>query len=477
MKLTTVFFDIGGTIETFQSSPELRKKRTPLFRDCLQHAGIVLRITDDELFRKINDGLADYQRWNRQSLVELSPNEIWSKYVFREDRIPDLQLEPIAEELCFLFETEYFARVIRPEVPLVLHEIQRMGLRIGCISNTLSITQVPHTLERYGILSAFDPIILSSQFGHRKPDPSIFYHAARKLCQPTGSMVYVGDKINRDTLGATRAGFRLAIKISHKFDDGDADLGAEPHAYINSLTELLPILEETMQADKRFFTPEFERRKIKAIFFDAGNILYHKPRKGRNIKRFIARNHLKAAVDVRLEKRKLKELTFQGVIDRQDYYEGIIRLYDVTDPVLLAEGAEALQKDATTVEIMPGVPATMHALKKRGYILGIISDTATPIHVKMDWFAKGGFGTVFDSFISSKELGTRKPAALIYEEASKRVGLQISDAVFVGHKASELRGAREFGLKTIAFNYDKNAKADRYIERFEDLLDVDILTT
>jgi len=475
MNLSTVFFDIGGTIETFRYDRDLRRANTPLLRKCFEKAGISFDLSDEALCDLISDGVAAYQKWNRQSLIELPGIEIWSQYVLRELAVPQKKLASIAEELCYLYETRYFMREMRPEAPEVLRKIKELGLSIGCISNTLSLTQVPATLKNYGILNFFNPVVLSSDFGHRKPDPSIFYHAARILNQPTGGMVYVGDKINRDILGAVRSGFRLSVKIDHEYDDGEVDLGATPHAKINTLLDLIPLLEEELEADHRKTGRRSGPGKIKGIFFDAGNILYHKPRKGRNIRRFIARHKLKAVADVRKEKAKLKELAFQGVIDRYEFYEKVIRLYGVTDPDILAEGITALVKDATTVEIIPGVPETLKALKKKGYILGIISDTATPIQEKINWFTQGGFGNVFDSFISSKELGTRKPAPVIYEEAFTRVGLKVDEAVFVGHKASEIKGAREVGLKTIAFNFDRNARADVYIEKFSDLLEVELL--
>jgi hypothetical protein len=40
----------------------------------------------------------------------------------------------------------------------------------------------------------------------------------------------------------------------------------------------------------------------------------------------------------------------------------------------------------------------------------------------------------------------------------------------VGHKVSELAGARAVGMQTVAFNYDKDAQADHFIEKFSDLL-------
>jgi FMN phosphatase YigB (HAD superfamily) len=45
----------------------------------------------------------------------------------------------------------------------------------------------------------------------------------------------------------------------------------------------------------------------------------------------------------------------------------------------------------------------------------------------------------------------------------------------VGHRVSELDGARAVGMQTIAFNYDKDASADFFIEKFCDLLKVPVL--
>jgi FMN phosphatase YigB (HAD superfamily) len=55
------------------------------------------------------------------------------------------------------------------------------------------------------------------------------------------------------------------------------------------------------------------------------------------------------------------------------------------------------------------------------------------------------------------------------------LGIQPDEAIFVGHKASELRGARAVGMKTVAFNYDDGAEADMYVEHFGDLLKLPLI--
>ena len=108
--------------------------------------------------------------------------------------------------------------------------------------------------------------------------------------------------------------------------------------------------------------------------------------------------------------------------------------------------------------------------------MGIVTDTANTLHAKIAWFESGGIGNIWDSIISSRDIGARKPDPKIYHAALEQLGLQAEEAVFIGHKATELEGARAVGMKTIGFNYEENAKADFYIESFLELLDVPIIS-
>jgi FMN phosphatase YigB (HAD superfamily) len=57
----------------------------------------------------------------------------------------------------------------------------------------------------------------------------------------------------------------------------------------------------------------------------------------------------------------------------------------------------------------------------------------------------------------------------------QQLGIRADQAIFVGHKASELEGARNTGITTVAINYEPQAKADFYIQNFSDLADLHIL--
>ncbi|MBA4385238.1 MAG: hypothetical protein C0410_10925 [Anaerolinea sp.] len=469
MSLKEIFFDMGGTIQNFWTNRELKVKSIPAFRDTFLRAGINFELNDEALTDLVSSGITSYHKWNRESRIELKPFEVWKKFVLKEYQFPDETLGSIAEDLTYLYETTFYYREMRPEIPEVLAAIKSMGLSMGIISNTQSQRQVPDNLTQYGIIDYFSPIVLTSQYGLRKPDPSIFYYAARLAKVPTGSCMYIGDKINRDILGARRAGFRSAIKILHIFDDGEPDFGATPDAEIENMTQLIPIIEQELEKDKFIIKIE-SNQKIKAVFFDAGDILYHRPQKQLNFNEYLSKIDHTPDPELDRKLKVIRELAFQGKLDRHDYYRQSVQLHGISDEKSITDGVTALDLDDDTVSIFEGVPETIKALKEKGLILGIITDTALTPAIKLKWFEDNGFGYIWDIIISSKDLGIRKPAPILYEEAITQAGIKPDEAIFVGHKATELEGARNIGLKTIAFNYEKKAIADKYIQSFGDLI-------
>jgi HAD superfamily hydrolase (TIGR01509 family) len=164
------------------------------------------------------------------------------------------------------------------------------------------------------------------------------------------------------------------------------------------------------------------------------------------------------------------------VISQSQHRQAILHLYGITDPELVDRGSRAMEKDDNDIQFFKGVRDTLKQLKERGYLLGIITDTANPIHVKLAWFERGGFGHVWDSIISSQEFGFEKPDPRIYAAALQQLGLSADQAVFVGHCPEELNGASLAGMKTIAFNYEATTMADVYIEKFSDLLTVPVIS-
>jgi putative hydrolase of the HAD superfamily len=472
MTILAVFFDMGGTIETFRFTREMRLKATSGFKRLLNSKGIDLHLSNNELFELISSGLDYYHKWAIDSLIELPPSRVWKEYILVDYPQFFPILDQIGEELMYWIETNYYERSLRSEIPFVLDKLSKMGMVIGLISNVCSLSQVPENLRKYGIIRYFDTIVTSSGYGRRKPDPSIFHQAAFLAKIPTSRCAYVGDRITRDIIGSKKAGFRLAIQITHDFEHGEIDEGAQPDAVIQSMDEIINIIQEENLLKK---SSPSDSLPIKAFLFDAGDILYHRPKSGHHLRSFLNEIGL-VDIEIPIDKKKqLRDQAYKGLISQNQQREEIMFYLGITDPQLVQRGCQALEDDDNNVIFFPGVQETLRTLKQNGFLLGIITDTANPISVKLRWFENGGFADVWDSIVSSHEIGIEKPDPKIYQAALDHLGLKPHQAVFVGHNPIELDGANKIGMTTVAFNQDPGAKADFSITHFNDLLSIQFM--
>ena len=251
------------------------------------------------------------------------------------------------------------------------------------------------------------------------------------------------------------------------FEHGEEDNGAIPDVVIDDMRELVEIIHQENK-----LAPRIPEGEIRAFVFDAGDILYFRPERRRLFTEFLTSLEIDPAINHEEEREALAFQAYRGLLSQDEYREQILRVYGVSHPDDIEQGKKVLQADEDNVCFFEGVADTLHQLKAQGYLLGIVTDTANTISSKLHWFEKGGFGQVWDSIISSMEFGTRKPDAILYQAVLRQLNLTADQAVFVGHKSSELAGAQAVGMHTVAFNFDADAKADITIEHFSELANI-----
>lgn len=247
MNISAVIFDMGGTLEDVCYDAALRKAAMPGILVVLERAGIILTPDHDMLFRAIIARNTEYKIWSEAREIELSALDIWTEWNLRDFNVSRVALEPVAEELSYLWETTFFSRSLRPDAVATLHSLREKGYRLGVISNTSSRTQVSRTLEAYGIAEYFDQVVLSSIEGVRKPARAIFDIALMKMGVTPDCTAYVGDTLSRDVIGSRRAGYALAIQIESfltPLSDSKIGSGTEKPDYrIDKLSEIPEILD------------------------------------------------------------------------------------------------------------------------------------------------------------------------------------------------------------------------------------------
>lgn len=214
-----------------------------------------------------------------------------------------------------------------------------------------------------------------------------------------------------------------------------------------------------------------QMENLKALLFDAGDVIYHRPRRGALLNPFLAKMGLPKMPPDAETLAKLKRQAHGGEITKEQYQDEILALNGVSDHLTRLVGRHILDDEQKDIEFFAGVPQTLHRLKAAGLRLGIVTNTFDVTADKLGWFRRVGINTLWDSFATSCELKVCKPDPRIYLAALEPLHVQPQQAAFVGHAAAELQGAKALGLVTIAFNRDNPAvSADYVINNFSDLL-------
>jgi HAD superfamily hydrolase (TIGR01509 family) len=216
------------------------------------------------------------------------------------------------------------------------------------------------------------------------------------------------------------------------------------------------------------------RSVIRGLIFDMGDVLFDATLWRRWLLQQVHRLGHTAGYD-----------EFFGVWDRQfleDVHRGLHQYQDAFNWFLLSQGLSRAQiteiQSASHIRRaeleaasrpFPGVRRTLGQLHANGMPMAVLSDSERTADQIAAALTRLGLGGYFRAIVSSVELGQVKPHPATYEAALRALRLPASAVAFIGHDAEELTGAAQAGCKTIAFNYESQARADDRLERFSDL--------
>jgi HAD superfamily hydrolase (TIGR01509 family) len=216
---------------------------------------------------------------------------------------------------------------------------------------------------------------------------------------------------------------------------------------------------------------------FQALVFDMGDVLYDATLWRRWLWQLLARMDLHANYHslFKIWDTEYLDAVHRGSRDYQQAFAAFLRSLGLDDGLIdeveAASQARRRELDAT-LRPLPGVRATLAKLHAVGVPLAVLSDSESSGPQLEARLAKLGLADCFTAVVSSCDLKHTKPDSRCYAAALAALGTPSTRTAFVGHDAEELAGARRVGMPTIAFNYEPDAQADVYIERFEQLLDL-----
>lgn len=147
-----------------------------------------------------------------------------------------------------------FAKILRPQVRPLLHQLQAMGVRIALASSS-PMRNIRQVLRECQLTEFFSVIVSGEQFEKSKPDPEIYLHTMETLgCRPEECLI-IEDSTYGVQAGAAAGGIVAALRDDRfPFDQSRAQL------HIGSLAEIPALVA-------------CGGRKVRAAFFDIDGTL------------------------------------------------------------------------------------------------------------------------------------------------------------------------------------------------------------
>jgi len=212
MDIQAIAFDVNGTlieILTEEGKEEIYRAAGHF----LTYQGIDLRRHEvRDLYFQI---LKDQQKSSPEAHPEYDAVAIWRKIV--QDHMTDYTRNLPAEKLAQipLFLAEMSRGISRRRLELYPHVREMLDSLRGRFPLAL-VTDAQSAyargeLHKVGILDYFDPIIVSGDFGYRKPDRRLFQVALDGMGVAPERTLYVGNDMFRDVYGAREAGMKTML--------------------------------------------------------------------------------------------------------------------------------------------------------------------------------------------------------------------------------------------------------------------------
>ncbi len=234
--IEAIFLDVGNTMRIVIKDQEFSQQAK---KDLMALVGTSQ--PEDLFFQGLESRWEAYRKQSKASLIEASEKELWTKWLLPD--YPAEKIAPVSGKLTRLWRDRDGKRIPRPDVKSTVIELHKRGYTLGIIANTITETEIPDWMEADGLTQYFKAVVLSSKVGTRKPDPEIYWEAARRVGVDPSRCAYVGDNPSRDVEGTQRAGFGMMIILLEPATLAKEPSNGEvkPDYTIHTTSELLDI--------------------------------------------------------------------------------------------------------------------------------------------------------------------------------------------------------------------------------------------
>jgi beta-phosphoglucomutase len=413
LRYDMVIFDVGGTLIGFHEQAPfqgfLREVGLPASDEAARHFHrrlISIIVAERDRAQGLGADEEDLTAWWRSNFEKTWPDR------------PDLA----ARMLRWLFEGR-FDRLFSDVLP-ALGALRDLGMPLGVLSNFG--TQLPAILERLGLASFFEFVIVSAVVGVAKPDQRIFDLAVTEAGQARKRLLYVGDHIGDDIEGAQGAGLD-AVLIDRRDRHREALCPR-----IHSLLDLVAYVRPPV-------------RPAPAIIFDMdGVVLDSMPTHLLTWQQTLS----PLGIDLNAEDLYPLEGVPTEATARRLTEKFLGQACSEEEARCLAGAKRTLFRQIFRPALVPGIAPLLHDLNGRGYRLGLVTGSARS--VVEESLVPTGVADLFQAVVAGDQVARGKPHPEPYRTAANQLGLSPSECLAVENAPLGIRSARAAGMRCVA---------------------------
>jgi putative hydrolase of the HAD superfamily len=247
MAIKGILFDLYGTlidIETDESLEEIYRG----IAHYLTYQGVYLHRW--EVRDRYYQIMKQQREESGEEYPEIDVEAIWNTFLEQEGIKAAPARRDLVRILVHLYRGISRKRLqLFPDVKRVLDDLQP-HYRMAVISDAQPGYALPE-IKAVGLDGYFDPILISADYGFRKPDARLFAKSLDILKLTPAEVIYVGNDMYRDIYGASRLGIKTLFVDSNQgaksyenvIPDYFAPRFEEVLKGVEAITKVLPMKE------------------------------------------------------------------------------------------------------------------------------------------------------------------------------------------------------------------------------------------
>ncbi len=212
MEIRALLFDVNGTLIDIETDERMEECYRAIAH-FLTYQGIGLRRGEvrDLYFQIMKEQFAA----STEKYPEFDVVAVWREVLLRHATECTRSLDPDKIRQMPLFLAELQRGVSRkrlvafPQTHEILAQL-KTRYRLAVVSDAQSAYGVPE-LRAVGLAEYFAPIIVSGDYGYRKPDARLFQAALTELHVRPEEAIFIGNDRFRDVLGARQVGMKTIL--------------------------------------------------------------------------------------------------------------------------------------------------------------------------------------------------------------------------------------------------------------------------